>query len=255
MSLDINDILNSWPFKPGEINVRRIVGDDGGEKIQLRLDLGVLQMATSGRPDGEKPHGRRSLLDYYEHLLKQHTKERGSDKDFGLDEQDCESLRSEGIMYYHRYLAEFVLGDYAAVERDTKRNLRMFDFFASYAAEEHDRCISEQYRPYVLMMYARARSRRALKQNRPREALAVIHQTIGEIQGVYDSFEQQSGEVSTELAVLRALAREVKTLVPVDFRTRLRKELQQAVAEERYEDAAAIRDRLSRPEDVRKTSS
>ncbi|HDY65109.1 MAG TPA: hypothetical protein ENH84_02605, partial [Phycisphaerae bacterium] len=63
----------------------------------------------------------------------------------------------------------------------------------------------------------------------------MIHRTIREIQGIYDCFEQQSDKVSTELAVLRALAREIKTLVPVDFRTRLRKELQQAVAEERYE--------------------
>ncbi|HDY65108.1 MAG TPA: hypothetical protein ENH84_02600 [Phycisphaerae bacterium] len=38
-------------------------------------------------------------------------------------------------------------------------------------------------------------------------------------------------------------------------KSNIRKELQQAVAEERYEDAAAIRDRLGRPEDVGKPSA
>ncbi len=254
MSFDINNILSSWPFKPGEINVRRIVGDDGREKIQLRLDLGILQMETTGRPDGEKPHGHSSLLAYYEHLLKRHIKEYGSQEGFELDEQDCELLRSEGVMYYHRYLAEFVLGDYAAVERDTKRNLRMFDFCGLHVAKEHDQCACEQYRPYVLMMYARARSRRALKQARPKEALAVIQQTIREIQAIYDRFEQQANETSMELTVLHALAREIQTLIPADPRTLLRKKLQQAIVEERYEDAAAIRDRLGQAENTGKSS-
>lgn len=254
MSFDINDILSSWPFKPGEINVRRIVGNDGREKIQLRLDLGILQMETTGRPDGEKPHGHSNLLAYYEQLLKQHVKEYDSKEGFELDEEDCELLRSEGVMYYHRYLAEFVLGDYAAVELDTRRNLRMFDFCERHAVNEHDRFACEQYRPYVLMMYARARSRRALKQARPKEALAVIQHTIRKIQAINDRFEQEDDENSMELTVLRALAREIRTLVPTDPRTLLRKKLQQAIVEERYEDAAAIRDRLGQVENTGKKS-
>ena len=36
---------------------RKIVGEDGKEKLQVRLDLGLLQMELNGRPDGERPHG------------------------------------------------------------------------------------------------------------------------------------------------------------------------------------------------------
>ena len=32
----------------------------------MRIDLGLLQMELDGRPDGQRPHGFESLLDYYE---------------------------------------------------------------------------------------------------------------------------------------------------------------------------------------------
>ena len=47
MDFDISDILKHWPFKPGEVNVRRIIGSDGREKLQLRLDLLHLRVADS----------------------------------------------------------------------------------------------------------------------------------------------------------------------------------------------------------------
>ena len=53
MSLDLNTILKDWPHESGSIKVRKITGFDGCEKLQLRVDLGVLQMEMSGRPDGQ----------------------------------------------------------------------------------------------------------------------------------------------------------------------------------------------------------
>ena len=167
MDLDINDILKHWPFKPGEVNVRRIIGGDGREKLQLRLDLGLLQMEISGRPDGKKPKGYETLLDYHEAMLQEYKTEHGTTDGFGITAKACEKLRAESVMFYHRYLAAFVLGDYESVIRDTRRNLRMFDFCATYAKEQTDRLILEQFRPYVLMMYARARTRSAMKNQRP----------------------------------------------------------------------------------------
>ena len=57
------------PNEPGVINVRKIHGVDGLPKFQMRLDLGLLQMEMSGRPDGVRPHGYESLLDYFENNL------------------------------------------------------------------------------------------------------------------------------------------------------------------------------------------
>jgi len=66
MIRDITAILDDWPFEPGQISARMIQAEDGEPRIQIRLDLGLLQMYTEGRPDGEEPNGFRSLLDYFE---------------------------------------------------------------------------------------------------------------------------------------------------------------------------------------------
>ncbi len=57
VSNDLSSILRDWPYESGQINVRLISGDDGEPKVQMRLDLGLLQMEAFGRPDGERPQG------------------------------------------------------------------------------------------------------------------------------------------------------------------------------------------------------
>ena len=64
MSLDLNTLLNDWPHEIGSIKVRKIAGLDGREKLQLRIDLGVIQMEMQGRPDGLRPHNCESLVVY-----------------------------------------------------------------------------------------------------------------------------------------------------------------------------------------------
>src|SRR5260370_1403715 len=66
MSLDLNTILKDWPHENGNVKVRKIAGLDGREKLQLRVDLGVLQMEMTGRPDGQRPHNCESLLEYHQ---------------------------------------------------------------------------------------------------------------------------------------------------------------------------------------------
>jgi hypothetical protein len=246
MSLDIGSIMRSWPFKPGQVNVRRIIGDDGLEKIQLRLDLGILQMETTGRPDGAQPHGHTSLLSYYESQLQRHVKEHGSVEGFVLGRAECESLRGEGIMFYHRYLATFVLGDYDSAVLDTRRNLRMFDFCAAYAEEENDRHVLEQNRPYVMMMHVRAKAQAALQKKQPRRALAAVRKGLAEIEDIFRKLgREELIDTSREMSVLRTLAGEIRDQIPVNPKTRLRRALRKAIEEERYEEAAKLRDKLN----------
>ncbi|MCE2967821.1 MAG: UvrB/UvrC motif-containing protein [Phycisphaerales bacterium] len=87
MSEDIGNLLRAWPYEPGKLNVRLIPGQDGEPKIQLRLDLGILQMHTEGRPDGQKPFGHESLLEYHEARLDEAT--------FRQRERDAQAARGE----------------------------------------------------------------------------------------------------------------------------------------------------------------
>src|SRR6516225_9709042 len=92
-SKDITPVLKSWEYEAGTINVRKVSGLDGSPKLQMRLDLGLLQMEMTGRPDGDRPHGRESLLDYYEEQLNEHKLEHGSEMGFHLDGDMCQALR------------------------------------------------------------------------------------------------------------------------------------------------------------------
>lgn len=249
MTLDISDILNGWPYEPDELSVRRIRGDDGREKIQVRLDLGLLQMETTGRPDGKRPHGHESLLDYHEHRLRSHKAAGESEQDFELTEEECEQLRAEGVMYYHRYIAEYVLEDFEAVERDATRNLRLLDFCRANARRDVDRYALEQYRPYILMMCTRARARLAMGEDRPKTALQIIRRGIADIREFVAEFtdaEPSEAGAEREIGILKALAGEIEEGMPPDPLEKLRKELSRAVSEERYEDAASIRNRIDR---------
>jgi hypothetical protein len=207
-------------------------------------------MEVTGRPDGQRPHGFETLLDYYQNEAQRFKDQHGSDEGFELDERACELLRSESLMFYHRYLAEFILEDFAAVERDTLRNLRLMDFCAARAADPGDRVLLEQYRPYVLMMCTRARARLTLEDNRPKAAMAIIQSGIEKIADFYRRFGQEDlVNHGSEIAILRGLAKEVESHIPVDPLQVLRQDLAKAIKEERYEDAARLRDQLNKAEE------
>src|SRR5258707_9325486 len=86
---DVGPLLKGWDYEPGTINVRKINGLDGKQKLQMRLDLGLLQMELTGRPDGAKPHGFDSLLEYYESQLKEHKRNNGTELGFHLTSGEC----------------------------------------------------------------------------------------------------------------------------------------------------------------------
>src|SRR5512136_614433 len=111
-SKDLSPIIDEWPYEPGHISVRKIRGKDGRIRIQMRVNLGVLQMETEGRPDGARPYNRESLLHYHTERLEDHKRRNGTDLGFALDPDECREIREEAVQYYHRYLANFVLEDY-----------------------------------------------------------------------------------------------------------------------------------------------
>ena len=245
MSSDLSKILEDWPYEPGKINVRQIDGDDGEPRVQLRLDLGVLQMKTSGRPDGLRPFGFESLLEYHEHRLDDKVEAEGSAAGFVLDEDECRELREEAVQYYHRYVCLMVLEDYDGVIRDTTRNLRVLDLCSKYAETESDRSILEQFRAYITMMRARALASQALKDNEPKLALIAIDDGLGSIQRYFnDTNQSEMFEDSSEVQVLRGMRDALTPKLPVSQTAELRRRLEDALKKENYELAAILRDEL-----------
>lgn len=244
---DISPALSDWKYEPGTLNVRKIVGLDGKPKVQMRLELGVLQMEMQGRPDGAKPFGRESLLEHFEHQLAEYRSANGSSLGFHLTPKDCLLLREEASMYYHRYLSLFVLGEFDQVVRDTERNLHLLDFCRRYAIEEHDRLVLEQYRPYIVMMHARAEASIHYHAQRYQAALEIVQDGLRKIRRLFRQHGQpEAYDHANEVKVLRRFKADIRKRLPVNPVTLLKKRLDKAVRAERYEEAARLRDEIQR---------
>lgn len=254
MSIDLTKLLQEWPYEPGQINVRLISGDDGEPKIQMRLDLGLLQMEATGRPDGLRPHDCESLLEYHEMRLDPHESEaepepadaaEGDEEARTLSEEDCRLLREEAVQYYHRYISLLVLADYDGVIRDTARNLRVLDLCRAHAESEEDRAVLEQFRPYITMMRMRAVASQMVNDNEPKAALYVIDEGLEQIRKQYDEAGRGAEyEESSEVQLLRGMRDELATKLPASQKHELRERLRRAIEAENYELAAILRDEL-----------
>lgn len=255
MNEDIKHILDRWAYEPGELRVRRIIGNDGSIKIQMRLNLGLLQMEATGRPDGSRPHGKESLLDHYEARLADHVLRHGTDERFRIGAQVCHELREEGVQYYHRYLSNFLLEEYAAVVRDTDRNVRLLDFISKYARHEADRESLEGYRPYILMMNARARAHLALGEDDLDRALAEVNSGLEKIRKFFTDHDRpQLLSKSHEIQVLTKMREELLSRRPRSQLDILRERLTLAVETEDFKNAAQLRDEIRRLEEAKNGS-
>ncbi|CAN5405485.1 UvrB/UvrC motif-containing protein [soil metagenome] len=242
---DIQPILHGWDYEPGSINVRKIRGADGAPKLQMRLDLGLLQMELIGRPDGQRPHGFESLLEYFQSQLDEHATTNGTELGFHLTRRQCAMLREEAGMYYHRYLGLFVLEEFDNVVRDTARNLRVLDLCSKYAVNKQDQLILEQYRPYITMMNARAKASIEYRAGNLKDALRTVQRGLKRIKAFFIKFGQEDVYAeSHEVRALKRFAREIKKKLPADPVKQLQLKLSRAIKDERYELAAELRDQI-----------
>jgi hypothetical protein len=242
MSLDLNSLVNDWPHEPGSIKVRKILGIDGREKLQLRIDLGVLQMELQGRPDGQRPHNSESLLIYHQRRA---ARAEGRGETYELTPEQCSELQQEGIQYYHRYLSLFQINDFQGVIRDTQRNLDLFDFVVAHTEREDVIWTFQQFRPYVLMMNTRAKASILLGEGKFAEAM---HEIENGRDAITDFFQQSNfpelATKSSELAFLEEWLQEVGSKRPLSKLEVMQREMEVAIASESYERAAQLRDAI-----------
>lgn len=244
-SPDITDILREWPHEPGRINVRFVDGVDGRRLLQVRLELGMLQLETTGRPDGIRPEGFESLLQLHVSRRARWTEAHGDAAGFVLTADECAALREEAVQYYHRYVGLLVLESYLDVVRDTTRNLEVFDLCHQHAAEESDRMVLEQFRPYVIMMRSRAEAAEAVNAGRAKDALLALDRGLAEIRtAMEDAGGGERFDDSNEVQLLRGMREMLVPRLPVSQRSELQERLRAAVAAENYELAAILRDEL-----------
>lgn len=261
-SKDITSILEDWEAQPsGGVAARIIRGDDGNEMLQLRLDLGLLQMKLDGRPDGTEPRGKPSLLEYYQFL------ETNSRRPLELDEDDWSALDAELMQYYHRRVGllatasqaqarhdeEQAIAYYRRAARDADHNLAIMDFIRAYADDEEYVAGHEQYRSLLVCHKTLAISQAEALSGRPNEAIDAVNNGIQSLETLLaEARDEEEDDEDADLAddemltssirALRRLNRELRRQYGVN-RT-LREQLDEAIDREDYEEAARLRDQI-----------
>ncbi len=261
MSFDISHLLESWDYQPGQLAVRKFTGKDGSEKIQMRLDLGILQMNADGRPDGKMPMGATSWYDFHVDRLEKYMAENdGDDEGFELKSNDISRMQQEGIQYHHRYICFYQLSEYDKVIRDAERNLKVFDFVDDYAESDELSWSLQQFRPQLIMMLTRAEGSMAIEAEDYAQAIDVIKDGIEALRSFYTDFERQDlMESSGEISSLEQWLEEVETNSHEESESKpapqatalseiekLEMDLKEAILREDYERAAEVRDLIKK---------
>jgi UvrB/uvrC motif len=246
MSFDISHLLEQWEYQPGQVMVRKFKGKDGHEKIQLRVDLGLLQMNAQGRPDGKRPLGYPSYYDFCLHKLKQNKEDHdGEDEAFVLNSDDCSKLQLEALQYHHRYICLLQLEDFECATRDSARNLQVIDFVSEYAESDDLAWSLEQFRPQVLMLHTRARASLHLEDKQFNNAIEEIMTGLEQLREFYREWDRADlEEQSAEILSLETWLEDVKNQRPLTRREKLEMDLQRAIQVEDFEKAAKVRDAL-----------
>ena len=245
--VDLHATLRDWPYEAEKISVRKILSADDSIRVQMRVELGVIQMESEGRPDGARPHGSSTLLEYHKKRLARFEEKNGTTLGFGLTPDECDALRTEASLFYRRYIAFFVLEEYASVLDDTSHSLAVFDFCGDYAFEQDDRDALEEFRPYVRMMQARALAYRSMEEGEPASALAHVNRGILDIRTFFeDAGRLDAYEGCEEARILKSLAGELNGQLPSDSLISTRRALREAIEAEKFEEAARLRDDLQK---------
>lgn len=208
--------------------------------MQVRLPLGVEQYEMDGRPDGNHPFDRDSVL---EEFVSRKYKAKSRNGEFVLTKEDFQSLNEEGILYYYRYLILYQTGDYERTIRDTEHNLSICTIIDEYYhAKDKNNLL--QYRPYIIRINALSKAMIAIKEGRFDDALKYIESALYGIQNL-EEIDSPVFELE-KIKSVQHLSNVVKQLREqnVGQRELLEADLAQAIEEEDYEKAARIRDRL-----------
>lgn len=235
---DIDLVLREWPYQPGVISARLVRSSDGREVLQMRIELGVLQMELDGRPDGQTPDGAPTYLDLM-------VKKAEADAAYVLTEDECFEIDREFLQYYHRRICCLALREFRRAMVDSDHTLRLMDFVAAHSPDRDWTLSHEQYRPFVLFHRTQAAAMVALDDS---TAEAAIEEINTGLEGMHKVFVDHDAADQFEQDELVGHLRELKESLRREYQVgqTLAEQLADAVASEEYERAARLRDEIAR---------
>ena len=245
-SKDIDSVIEGWDYVPGEVNARRINAFSGRELLQMRVDMGLLQMEIDLRPDGTRPHGAETYFDY---LVGEVVRD---GEDFELSSEQCTEADREFVQYYHRRLCWLSLREYGRAVKDADHSLAFMDFVREHSPDEEWILSHEQYRPFVLFHRIQAGALAALDGDGPELAIAEINKGLESFHDLFLQYDAEEQFDSDELVVrLRDMRESVRKRF--ELGNTLDEQLAEAVKSENYELAAQLRDEMHQKQVIEPT--
>src|SRR5262245_21753784 len=238
MSRDIDGVLRDWEYRPDEVQARLVTAGDGRPVIQMRIELGVLQLEAEGRPDGATPHGRPT---YFDHLRDRAAEAEAAGRPFVLDDEQCREADREFVQFYRRRVCWLALREFDRATRDADHTLAFMDFVRDHSPSEEYTVAHERYRGFVLFHRTQAAAACAAERDDPEAAVEAIRSGLARLRDLFATHELE--DVMEEDGMVRHLR-----LMEQRLRDRhnigltLREQLDRAIADERYEEAARLRD-------------
>jgi hypothetical protein len=249
MRRDLDDVIQGWPYdpEPGEVLAREVRARDGRTVLQIRIELGVLQLEVGGRPDGLRPHGFATYLDYLRHSAAGRGQAPGGKAPpWMMTAHQCSEADREFIQFYHRRVAWLALRRYDKAILDADHTLALMDFIHRHGLEDEYIASHEQFRGPVLFHRTQAATALALERRRPEEGLdpqrAGGEQKKAHQRTWWDEHDAAESPNPALIETLRGIEQEIRKNFSVE--KTLREQLDEAVAREDYEQAARLRDRI-----------
>ena len=237
---DIDHILKVWPFDPLSVNVR-ILELSQRQVLQMRVDMGVLQLEIEGRPDGGKPGGSNT---YFDLLQKKATTQ---EDQFTLSEDECIEVDREFVQFYHRRVCWLQLKEFDRAVSDADHTLSLMDFCKIHSPDEQWTISHEQYRPFVLYHRTQAAALAKLEMDSDdcaELAIEEVNKGLDQLRRLFEDYEAEEQFEEDEL--IQRLVEFKKSLKDkYEIGQTLKEQLSEAVANEDYERAAEIRDELA----------
>ena len=229
-------LLSGWPYEFGEVLARVVAGADGRQVLQLRVEMGILQMETTGRPDGSRPGGCDTCYQWLQKLAV------AEGNDFVLRGPLCLEIDREFVQYFHRRIAWLALREFDRAVADANHTLALMDFSSKFAPDEEWADMHEQYRPFVLFHRTQAAALAALERTGGAAAIAQIEAGSDLVTAAIALQDEEATDDSELLGKLGEMKSAIAELCHVE--PSLAKQLAEAVASEQYELAAQLRDQL-----------
>jgi hypothetical protein len=250
MRRDIDEALEDWGYEPDDnvANTRQVRARDGRWVVQVRQELGVLQMEVDGRPDGVRPHGFKTYLDYLRHRAADRRQASGTvSPSWAMSREHAAEVDREVVQFYHRRMAWLALHRYDRMLEDGRHTLALMDFVRRHSEDEEFIASHERFRGLVLFHCTQASAAMALERRRPEEAIDVLREGMEKIERHQGSWQAEHAEENETpnmalMDQLREIEREIRRCF--DVRKTLREELDEAISIEDYERAARIRDEM-----------